>query len=306
LKDIAASLNKAIEHKNRLLEFDQFGEKRTKVIDDQTDYYKLHSQHWISSEQRANIKNKIDYLQANKFAKKHEIYVDLDNCKFGEKMIPIIKDPNEIVTNLNEESEFKSDYEVVDCKLIELNQELPKVSYINSNIKNNSQPLVKNQLKNIFNQFKVQDANLMVMSDEGVCLSVRQPYASLIIAGIKLHEGRNWYTSYRGRVWIHASSRVATSSEINSVKTSFSFICKEDNFLKDYPCSLLLGCVDLEDCLPREQYFERYSNGYMDSNYVIIFKNPQPLKTKLPMKAKSNQFFNLDLDVHKAAIKQLF
>lgn len=38
-------------------------------------------------------------------------------------------------------------------------------------------------------------------------LSVRQPYASQIVAGKKRVEYRSWETSYRGRLWIHASSR---------------------------------------------------------------------------------------------------
>jgi hypothetical protein len=39
-------------------------------------------------------------------------------------------------------------------------------------------------------------------------LSVRQPWASLIVDGQKDVENRIWPTSYRGRVLIHASQRV--------------------------------------------------------------------------------------------------
>jgi len=39
------------------------------------------------------------------------------------------------------------------------------------------------------------------------CLSVRQPYAALNVAGLKQIETRSWPTSHRGRILIHASLR---------------------------------------------------------------------------------------------------
>ncbi len=39
------------------------------------------------------------------------------------------------------------------------------------------------------------------------CLSVTQPWASLIAAGIKTIETRSWYTSYRGPLAIHATKK---------------------------------------------------------------------------------------------------
>lgn len=35
--------------------------------------------------------------------------------------------------------------------------------------------------------------------DEGVCLSLHQPWASLLVYGFKRAEGRVWNTEYRGR-----------------------------------------------------------------------------------------------------------
>ena len=37
------------------------------------------------------------------------------------------------------------------------------------------------------------------------CLSVRQPWASLIVSGFKSVENRSWKTDYRGTIAIHAS-----------------------------------------------------------------------------------------------------
>ncbi|MBV8357602.1 MAG: ASCH domain-containing protein [Deltaproteobacteria bacterium] len=38
-------------------------------------------------------------------------------------------------------------------------------------------------------------------------LSVRQPWTSLIVAGIKSTENRSWKTNHRGRLLIHAGRR---------------------------------------------------------------------------------------------------
>lgn len=40
------------------------------------------------------------------------------------------------------------------------------------------------------------------------CLSLKQPYAELLVSGKKIIELRNWNTSFRGRFLIHASKNV--------------------------------------------------------------------------------------------------
>jgi hypothetical protein len=41
-----------------------------------------------------------------------------------------------------------------------------------------------------------------------VALSIRQPWASLIVAGLKPVENRSWRVRYRGPLLIHAGQRV--------------------------------------------------------------------------------------------------
>lgn len=49
-------------------------------------------------------------------------------------------------------------------------------------------------------------------------LSIRQPWAWLIVNGYKDIENRNWDTKYRGQVLIHASSKRPTKSEVESAR----------------------------------------------------------------------------------------
>ena len=43
--------------------------------------------------------------------------------------------------------------------------------------------------------------------DNNLCLSLHQPWASLLVQGIKTSEGRMWSTDHRGKLWIHAASK---------------------------------------------------------------------------------------------------
>jgi len=55
---------------------------------------------------------------------------------------------------------------------------------------------------------RLQDKGLSEMVDGGLCMSMHQPWASLLVYGIKMHEGRVWSSSHRGRLWIAAASKV--------------------------------------------------------------------------------------------------
>ncbi len=64
---------------------------------------------------------------------------------------------------------------------------------------------------------RLQDRELQELSDSGVCLSMHQPYASLLVCGLKRHEGRTWYSAHRGRLWIHAAAKEPSAEESNEV-----------------------------------------------------------------------------------------
>ncbi len=60
----------------------------------------------------------------------------------------------------------------------------------------------------------------------------------------------------------------------------------EFDFPTEYPTSVLLGCIDVIDCLDRNSYLEQYPNCESDSEYVLICENPQELFFKLPMRGQ--------------------
>ena len=132
-------------------------------------------------------------------------------------------------------------------------------------------------------KMRLQDAELQVMRDDGWCLSMHQPWASYLVAGIKRHEGRTWYSPHRGRLWIHSASKVPSEDEIAMVQQQHLALGGQKTFPDNLPVSCLLGCVDVVDVLAQEEYRERFPDGESSSPFVFICENPQELMIKFPM-----------------------
>jgi len=71
-------------------------------------------------------------------------------------------------------------------------------------------------------------------------LTIKQPYASLIIKGYKEYEFRTWETKYRGEFLIHAGQTVD--------RVALKKLSKDYN-LEDMPTGVILGKVTLTDCV---------------------------------------------------------
>jgi activating signal cointegrator 1 len=55
-------LSKAEQHKNMLLEFDRTSEQRTKVIDDESDYFSMESNQWLTPQQRKSLQKRAEEI----------------------------------------------------------------------------------------------------------------------------------------------------------------------------------------------------------------------------------------------------
>jgi len=47
---------------------------------------------------------------------------------------------------------------------------------------------------------------------------MHQPWASLLVYGLKRVEGRSWPTAHRGKLWIHAASKEADPEVIEAME----------------------------------------------------------------------------------------
>ena len=89
-------------------------------------------------------------------------------------------------------------------------------------------------------------------------LSIKQPWASLIVHGVKDIENRTWKTKFRGRVFIHASATpklldndsLFTAPQLEVI---FSRMSKDKVaaqwFKEKFTTSAIIGEVDITDCI---------------------------------------------------------
>ncbi|PKU33142.1 hypothetical protein llap_16554 [Limosa lapponica baueri] len=102
-------------------------------------------------------------------------------------------------------------------------------------------------------------------------------------------EGRTWYTSHRGRLWIAATAKRPSPQEISELEATYRMLLRKDvEFPSDYPSGCLLGCVDITDCLSQEQFNEQCPDLSQESGspFVFICTNPQEMVVKFPIKGK--------------------
>jgi hypothetical protein len=102
-------------------------------------------------------------------------------------------------------------------------------------------------------------------------LSVRQPYAALLVLGVKRLEARGRATSHRGPLLIHASSAAVTSAAIEGFQESRPLLALFERIgwtspeaLRALPRSAIIGSVDLVDSIPSEDF-----DGAEDIDYEL-------------------------------------
>ena len=93
-------------------------------------------------------------------------------------------------------------------------------------------------------------------------LTIRQPWASLIVAGIKDVENRSWATRHRGKLGIHAASRYD-----QSLVDEYGDLLNDD-----LPLGALIGSVTLVDCVQGSR-----SEWALPERWHWVLANPKKL-----------------------------
>jgi len=120
-------------------------------------------------------------------------------------------------------------------------------------------------------------------------LSIRQPWAWLIINAGKDIENRNWKTSFRGNILVHAAKGMTKQeyeNAMNFVVTNHDIPLNfhEPKF-EELQRGGIIGMVEIVDCVS-------YSNSpWFFGDYGFVLKNPYPLPFK-PCKGQLG-FFEL-------------
>ncbi|XP_021092751.1 activating signal cointegrator 1 isoform X5 [Heterocephalus glaber] len=320
---IKSGLEKAIKHKDKLLEFDRTSIRRTQVIDDESDYFASDSNQWLSKIERETLQKRAEELRelrhASRLSKK--ITIDFAGRKILEEENPLAEYHSRLDETIQAIASGTWNQPLM---RLDRSSEDPLGVLVNPNLYQSPPQWVDHtgatSQKKAFHsagsglefslyqhQLRIQDEEFQEGFDSGWCLSVHQPWASLLVRGIKRVEGRSWYTPHRGRLWIAATGKKPSPQEVSELQATYRLLCGKDvEFPGDYPSGCLLGCVDLVDCLSQKQFKEQFPDisQESDSPFVFICKNPQEMIVKFPIKGNP-KIWKLDSKIHQGAKKGL-
>ncbi|HEY3964576.1 MAG TPA: ASCH domain-containing protein [Planctomycetaceae bacterium] len=154
-------------------------------------------------------------------------------------------------------------------------------------------------------------------------LSIRQPFADFVIFGSKWCENRSWNTTYRGELYIHASTWDGSVSEYRE-RDQHKVYARSPS---DTAIGAILGKVTLLDVLTRNELVQvsRFLDGrpahvaerlrrvakfirwysddtwnYAAGPFCYILVNPKPFVAPIPAKGKLRLW---TMDVNLAALK---
>jgi len=112
-------------------------------------------------------------------------------------------------------------------------------------------------------------------------VTIKQPFASLIMCGYKKYEFRSWKTKYRGEIYIHAGK---------GINKSRMELVEEYNL--DYPNGYIIAKANLVDCILVDKQMNEllkkenpkvYSHNY-EGHYAWVLEDIKPLENKIQAK----------------------
>ncbi len=121
------------------------------------------------------------------------------------------------------------------------------------------------------------------------CISLWQPWASLIVIGAKQYETRSWATSYRGLLLIHAAKKWNQDMMRGALSEPF---CRQlGDYAKNWrtisiiPRGCIVGRVEVVECY---QVFGRAMSG--DGQVAIQFRDGRGRARYIAINSTENAF----------------
>lgn len=82
-------------------------------------------------------------------------------------------------------------------------------------------------------------------------ITIKQPWASLIVHGTKAIENRTWRTNFRGRILIHSAQSIDISRSPLLSREQFKAVGGKEEYQKHYfgNCGCIIGSVEIVGCV---------------------------------------------------------
>lgn len=127
-----------------------------------------------------------------------------------------------------------------------------------------------------------------------IALSIRQPWASLIVKAGKDIENRCWPTKFRGRVLVHAGKGCTRAEWEDAIEFAEDILDKRiTTGLKEIDRGGIIGSVEIVDCVTAS------ASPWFVGEFGFVLRNPELLPF-VPWKGQLGFF-----DVPASALMQL-
>lgn len=114
-----------------------------------------------------------------------------------------------------------------------------------------------------------------------VALSIRQPWAWLIVNGHKPVENRDWPTNFRGRFLVHAGKSVPDAFEVRDIAKKFGVTIPP---LNEMAYGAFVGWSEVVDCV------DHHESPYFFGDYGFVLANSAPLAAPVPFRGSLGFF----------------
>ena len=94
------------------------------------------------------------------------------------------------------------------------------------------------------------------------CITIKQPFASLIAEGLKEYEFRTWRTNYRGKILIHAGKTIDKKA-----------MEKFERYNLKYPTGCIIAKANLTDCIKVDDEFKKVLKEENELVYSGVLNN---------------------------------
>lgn len=132
-------------------------------------------------------------------------------------------------------------------------------------------------------------------------ITIKQPWASLIVDGIKDVENRTWNTNFRGRVLIHSASKSWIWNKVINYLTEERIVIFEKfgfngSWLRNLPTGKIIGSVEIVNCIAKKMTGNDSKSIWADKGaYHWILRSP--IKFDDPIEAKGKlSFWDYEFD----------
>ena len=121
------------------------------------------------------------------------------------------------------------------------------------------------------------------MDNKVKVLTIKEPWATLIINGYKKYEFRSWKTNYRGKILIHAGKGLDKC-----------VLNKFNDYKLEYSSGEIIGEAEIVDCILVDDVFDetlrKIDNNVYCNNHVGLYawklENIMKYDKKIPIKGK--------------------